>query len=364
SGTLWNYSTPSAPTNTSATSASGGPTLYDYTAIPAAYEVLPGNVQIAKEYSVQGYSRQPPTPSQSKYGTGANPITYELKITANGLLSLSYSYDGGAWTGVIKNQNITTSNGALPTTVRFGFAGSTGGSSNIHEVLCFKVAPASEAASSTTTNQQQSSKVEEGSQAYFGYYNPQNWTGTLTADELINTDGVLTIDTPPNANWDASCELTGATTCATTGQTNVAAQNWQTGSGGRVILTWSGSAGIPLEWNSLTSAEQGDLDAGDATQTDDRLQFLRGDPNEQIQNGGVYRNLDSVLSDIIDSSPAWVGPPSKSEFTAYEAPSTWADKLYPSSTMPENAGESYATYASAVATRPNVVYVGANDGMV
>jgi type IV pilus assembly protein PilY1 len=365
-GTLWNYSTPSAPTNTTVTSASGGPVLYDYPAIPNAFEVLPASVQLAKEYSAGGYSRQSPPVSNSTYGTGANPITYDLKITANGLLSLSYSYNGGAWTSVIKNQSISASNGPLPSTVRFGFAGSTGGSSNIHEVLCFKAAPASAAASSTTVNQQQSSKVETGSQAYFGYYDPQNWTGSLTANSLVNTNGVLTINT--TANWDGSCALTGVAagaTCATTGQAGpVTAQNWVTGSGGRTILTWSGTAGIPLEWSNLSTAEQGALDAGDSSQTADRLQFLRGDPAEQIQNGGVYRNLDSVLADIIDSSSSWVGPPSKAIFAAYESPYNWGDKLYPSATMAENSGQSYSSYVSAEATRQNIVYVGANDGML
>jgi type IV pilus assembly protein PilY1 len=361
-GTLWNYSNPLLPLNTGATSASSGPTLYDYAAIPGGYTVLPGSVQIANEYSTGGYSRQPYSTTSGTYGTGANPITYDLKITANGLLSLSYSFNGGAWTSVIKNESITTSNIALPSTVRFGFAGSTGGSSNIHEILCFKASPATSASSSTTVNQQQSSKVENGSQAYFGYYDPQDWTGRLTANSLINTGGVLTIDS--TANWDARCVLTGATTCATTGQTGLSAQSWQTGSGGRVILTWSGTAGIPFEWSSLTSTEQSDLDAGDSTQTANRLQFLRGDTAEEIENGGAFRNLDSVLGDIVDSSSAWVGPPSKSVYSAYEIPNTWKDKLYPSATMPENSGQSYPTYVSAESTRLNVVYVGANDGMV
>ncbi len=358
-GTLWDFGdNPGSPTNT-------GTAVMDYPAIPSAYTVI--SSKIANEYSSKGYSRQPYTSTATNsYGTGANPITYDLKITANGLLSLSYSYNGGAWTSVIKNQSITASNGPLPSAVRFGFAGSTGGSSNIHEILCFKAAPATQAASSTTVNQQQSSKVENGSQAYFGYYDPQNWTGALTANSLINTNGVLTISSA--ANWDASCVLTGvagSSSCGTTGQVGpVAAQPWTTGSGGRVILTWNGTTGIPFEWPSLSSTEQSDLDAGDSTPTADRLQFLRGDPNEQIQNGGAFRNLDSVLADIVDSSSAWVGPPSKSVFAAYESPTTWKDKLYPAATMLENSGQTYTSYASAEATRLNVVYVGANDGMI
>ncbi|HEV2270637.1 MAG TPA: PilC/PilY family type IV pilus protein [Steroidobacteraceae bacterium] len=376
-GTLWNYSVPAAPVNTNATSATTdaagdmGPTLYDYAAIPQGYTVLPagsGGIQIANEYSTGGYSRQPLSTTSGTYGTGAAPITYDLKITANGLLSLAYSYNGGSWTSVIKNASITSATDpAVPSTVRFGFAGSTGGSSNIHEIMCFKAAPASQAASSTTVNQQQSSKVENGSQAYFGYYDPQNWTGTLTANTLVNTNGVLTISS--TANWDASCVLTGVASGASCAHTGVAGptlpQNWQaSASGGRVILTWSGSAGIPFEWSSgITSAEQSALDAGDSSQTADRLQFLRGDQNEEIQNGGTFRNLDSELADIIDSSSTWVGPPSKSPFSAYELPATWKDKLNPTTTMPENSSP-YTSYVSSKANRLNVVYVGANDGFL
>ena len=130
------------------------------------------------------------------------------------------------------------------------------------------------------------------------------------------------------------------------------------------MLTWSGTAGIPFEWSNLTTAEQTALDAGDSSQTANRLQFLRGDQAEEIENGGVYRNLDSVLADIVDSSSSWVGPPSKSIYDAYETPATWLDKLHPSTTMAENSGQSYSTYVTAEATRQNVVYVGANDGFV
>lgn len=379
-GTLWNYSNTSSPANTGATQvaidAAGdlGPVLYDYAALSQGYAVLPagpGGIQIANEYSTGGYSRQPLSTTMGTYGTGAAPITYKLQITKDGVLSLAYSYNNGAWTNVIKGASISSSTDpTLPSTVRFGFAGSTGGSSNIHEIMCFKAAPASQAASSTTVNQQQSSKVEQGAQAYFGYYDPQNWTGTLTANTLVNnTDGSLTINS--TANWDASCVLTGVPanqTCTHTGQSGVILpQNWQSGtSGARVMLTWSGSAGIPFEWtNGLTASEQSALDAGDSSQTDDRLQFLRGDQNEEIQKGGTFRNLDSVLGDIIDSSSTWVGPPSKSPYAAYELPATWKDKLYPSTTMPENSS-AYSSYvgSAAAANRLNVVYVGANDGFL
>ena len=352
-GTLWDYSTPASPTNT-------GTAVADYAAIPNAFTIIPNT--IAKEYAAGGYSRQ-----------NATPITYRLKLTEDGLLTMDYSYNGGTWTNVIKNQNIAASNGTVPATVRFGFAGSTGGSSNIHEILCFKATPVTSAASSTTVNQQQSSRVENGSQAYFGYYDPTNWTGRLTANSLLtDSSGNLSIATA--ANWDAACMLTGVaanTTCPTTGATGpTTAQAWQNSSaGGRVMLTWSGSAGIPLEWSSLASNEQTALDLGDSSQTEYRLDYLRGDRSNEIPATGptgtkIYRQRDSVLADIVDSSSTWVGPPSKSVFSAYEFPASWHDKLYTSATMAENSGQTYDQYAQAKATRLNVVYVGSNDGLL
>jgi len=353
-GTLWDFSTtPATPTNT-------GTKVNDYAAIPNAFTVISST--IAKEYSAGGYSRQ-----------SATPITYRLRLTEDGLLTLDYSYNGGAWTNVIKNQSIGASNGTVPATVRFGFAGSTGGASNIHEILCFKATPVTQAASSTTVNQQQSSKVENGSQAYFGYYDPTNWTGRLTANTLLtDSSGNLTI--AASANWDASCSLTGVAagaSCPTTGQTGpTTAQPWQSSStGGRVMLTSDGTTGVPLQWSSISATEQADLDAGDSSATEYRLDYLRGDRSNEIPASGasgtqVYRDRDSVLGDIMDSSSAWVGPPSKSIFSAYESPVNWRDRLFPTATMTENAGQTYDAYAQAKATRLNVVYVGANDGLL
>lgn len=343
-GTLWDYSNPASPSNT-------GTAVMDYPALTGAYTVI--SSKIANEYSKGGYSSQ-----------NAKPITYRLKITQNGLLTLDYSYNGGAWTGVITNQDITQQNGALPATIRFGFAGSTGGSSNIHEILCFKATPADASSSSTTGNQRESSKLQTGTQLFFAYYDPTTWTGTVTANNLV-TDSSGNLSVATTANWDAACNLTGianGSTCASTGTTGpVSAQAVSA----RTILTWSGSAGIPFEWSNLSGSEQSALNAGDNNgQT--RLGYLRGDRSNEYQtNGtGLYRIRSSVLADIVDSSPDWIGPPIQSDSKVYLFPATWSDFLYPSATMPENSGQTYSQYVKAEQTRSDVVYVGANDGLV
>jgi len=345
-GTLWNYSNASSPVNT-------GTAVADYPAIPGAYKVLSG-VTIAKEYSAGGLTR----------GT-ATPILYKLRITSAGLLSLNYSFNGGAYQAVLTNQNITAY-GALPSNLLFGFAGSTGGSSNIHEVLCFKATAADTANSSATTNQTQSSRVTSSTQAYFSYYDPNDWTGRLTAN-AVSSDayGNLTISTV--ATWDGSCVLTGVhsgKTCPTTGAAGPILAEAPTS---RVILSWdptlnSGAGGgIPFEFSSLNTGQIAALNLGDSSSTANRLNFLRGDRTNEINTAGagLFRDRDYVLGDIVDSSPVAVGQP----VLPYTI--TWKDNLYSSASMAENAGaQTYSQFIAAEQTRENVVYVGSNDGMV
>jgi type IV pilus assembly protein PilY1 len=320
--------------------------VMDYPAIPNAYKVLSG-VKIANESATKR--------------SDAVPIAYKLKITQDGLLSLSYSYDGGAYISVLSKQNITNSNGALPSSFRFGFAGSTGGSTNIHEILCFQAAPADQATTSVGINAKEAAKIANGTQAYLAYYYPSNWTGRLTANDLLYDASTQIVSVSATSNWDAQCVLTGVAsgkTCPTTGGGATSAE----APSSRTILSWNGSTGIPFQWDKLSTAQQNALDQGDtAPLNSDRLQYLRGDRSNEVDSSGVglFRARDSVLADIVDSSPSWVGPPSSAYAT------TWKDKLYSTASPAENSGtQSYAQFSTTMATRLNVVYAGANDGML
>ncbi|HEX9139422.1 MAG TPA: PilC/PilY family type IV pilus protein, partial [Steroidobacteraceae bacterium] len=327
----------------------GAPTLIaipDYGIIPGGNVVLPAGTLLANE--------------GSNKRSQANAMTYRLKITSDGLLSLSYAVNNAAFQQIITRQSITASNGALPPTFAFGFAGSTGGSDNIHEIACFQAGPGDEAGSSATANEKQAGKLETGSQAYFAYYDPVVYTGRLTAN-TINTDALGNVTINSTANWDASCVLSGvgaAGTCATTAVPGpTPAQAWNTG---RTILTWNGAAGIPFEWANLTAAQKAVLTASDVPPLlTNRLNYLRGQRANEVPNGlSLYRARDSVLADIIDSSPYWVGPPT-SPFTG-----TWKDRLYSAASPAENVGQSYQAFVTAEQTRENVVYAGANDGLL
>ncbi|MFC5473523.1 pilus assembly protein [Paraherbaspirillum soli] len=337
-----------------ATIASSGSTtaILDYpyitgVTLPVHYPLQSGDIPMAQSYT----TTRP----------NAVPITYKLKITPGGLLSLWYSYNGGAYTTVITNKNILDSkvSGPLPSSFRFGFSGGTGGSTNVHEITCFIASPANESSSSGGINTVKGAQVQAGTQVYFAIYHPDNWWGQMTANSVVTTAGVPSISN--TANWDGSCNLTGGG-CAALGTDakgiplkSVTAQTTRT------VLTSDGSGGgIPFTWTSgITTSQQAALNVGPGNVVDTngqiRLNFLRGDRTQE-QPTKSLRQRTGVLGDIIDSSPTWVGPPSK----PYQA--TWVDRLYLAAKNPET---SYAAFvASSAATRTNVVYVGSNDGMV
>lgn len=385
------YTSNSTTPTTSTTKTSSAIAVMDYPMVTdangnGAYKVLSG-VQIASE--------------TAKTRSQACPIAYNVKITQDGKLSFSYALTSnancnggtgtgtgqGTWQPVISSVPITGNNGALPTNVRFGFAGSDGGSSNIHEILCFAAQPVETSGSSGGINVYQNPTIRSGTQIFLANYFPSSWTGQLTAQTIgfNTTTNQLVANTVPN--WDARCVLTGvnATTGAcSTGVTSQAAEAWQAGTSvgnSRQMITWDsvGKTGVPLEWpgsSGITTAMESTIDAGDSgTLNGNRLNFLRGERVNEI-NGtagtNLFRTRDSVLGDIVDSSPTWVGPPQ-----TYSNMDTWTDSLYgPSSanpvTAPENSGQKYsafqalysATSSNTTGGRLNVVYVGANDGFL
>lgn len=335
SGYLWDFSS-SVSNPTKKTQIT-----YNYNLISGGYVTLPASTPL--------YTSATTRPS-------AVPITYQLKITQDSLLSLSYSYNGGVYQPVLTNQSIASSNGTLPSSFRFGFSGSTGGSNNIHEVTCFQAAPASQSASSSGINTQQTGQVKTGTQVYLAYYHTNNWWGQMTSQNLLYNSSTDSVSIASVANWDASCVLTGGACTATGGTTTAQSPS------SRNILTWSGSAGIPFEWTSLSASQQTALTQGDSAANANRLNFLRGDRSNEITSSGsgLYRQRTSVLADIQDSAPAWVGPP------AAPYADTWSDKINASGSLPENTTgvQSYSSFKTAAATRQNVVYVGANDGLM
>jgi len=173
------------------------------------------------------------------------------------------------------------------------------------------------------------STLDTGSVVYQAKFNPSdNWKGELLAINLAG-DGSLS-----SSAWNAGDALDGQALSS------------------RNILTYSGSAGVPFKWASLTVAQQNDLRTNPSGGTDsaaigqDRLAYLRGDRSDEGA-GNNFRLRSSALGDIVHSNPVYVG----NAQSGYNDDASIGDGLY-------------STYQSSVSSRAGVVYIGANDGML
>lgn len=177
--------------------------------------------------------------------------------------------------------------------------------------------------------------IRNGTNIYQARFNSGDWSGDLLSIPL-NLDGTLPADLLTASAWRATDTVT-ATNPST-----------------RVVLTNKASTnkGIAFKWPTTPSSPTtSELDAAQTTLLstnpdtfvtdtlgDDRLSYLRGD---RTKEGVTFRNRNSLLGDIINASPILVEPPAAI------------------STDP-----TYKTFRAARATRPTIVYVGANDGML
>jgi len=181
--------------------------------------------------------------------------------------------------------------------------------------------------------------LNTGSRIFQAKFNSLDWSGQLLSIAL-NSSGTLGA-----IQWDAGQVL-----------------NTQDSSGGastsRKILSYkpSNKAGIAFRWpltpasplaTELDITQSSSLNTSPATATVDgngaaRLNYLRGSRvNENVGGLNFRPRPTSVLGDIVNSAPHFVGAPS----ATYRVPS-------------------YASFRLAYKTRTPIVYVGANDGML
>ncbi|MCQ8127276.1 pilus assembly protein [Methylomonas rivi] len=188
-----------------------------------------------------------------------------------------------------------------------------------------------------------------GSSAVFlAQFNNLNnkWSGDLLAFALNTTNG----DVATTQSWSVNGNPAGAADILDNRANPVTT---------RTILTHDGGDGIPFQWANLTTAQRNDLltDPNGTLGTDDakgqaRLNYLRGDrSNEQSLNGTYsFRDRSKLLGDIVNSDPVFVGSPR----------SAWPD----SAPFPITTGNKYSDFAANNINRAEMVYLGANDGML
>ena len=164
---------------------------------------FPDYAYIAGSYQ---HLSQPISNEAAQTRTKATPITYKLIITPNLKLSLSYDYGNtGTFAPVVTNQDISSTNGPLPSSFLFGFGGSTGGGTNVHEILCFEASPAARTISAPVAPL----TVSSGSNIYTISTNPDPLQGFVNAYGL-NASGVPA--TSPS--WEAGALMNASNRAA------------------------------------------------------------------------------------------------------------------------------------------------------
>lgn len=171
---------------------------------------------------------------------------------------------------------------------------------------------------------------------FSSYFDPNGWSGDLTALTLVSdADGLPTgADPADNTGWSAREVLD-----------SVVPED-------RSILTYNGSIGQPFRWNSLAAGQQADLNTGSPSLGELRLEYLRGKSKATIESensgkGQYFRQRAHLLGSIVNSTPRYTGKP---------------DSNWPNS---DDFGDGkYSVFQNTEADRTPVVYVGANDGML
>ncbi len=171
-----------------------------------------------------------------------------------------------------------------------------------------------------------------GNASFSASFDAENWTGELEASEL--TFSTTTQEPSLISRWKASAKLAE--------QLNGTGWNLD-----RRVVTWSGSAGTPFRaTGGVSSAQRALLETtyGAGTDNTEYLNYLRGDRSNEAPAGKRYRPRTGLLGDISGSKSIAVGPPS-----------------FPFS---DATNPGYSGFKTAYASRPRMVYVGANDGML
>lgn len=169
-------------------------------------------------------------------------------------------------------------------------------------------------------------RLETGAYTYQAKFTSSNWGGHLVASSVDPSTGALT------QQWDAATWLTPTVANEYTKR--------------KIFYNNGGTLkNFISNWNNYTVLTSPTIStpAGLSSITDAQLKYLLGDNSGERKFGGAFRDRSSMLGDIINSQPVYVGLPNVS--------------LY-------KDDPSYASFVQAQSSRTPVVYVGANDGML
>lgn len=190
-------------------------------------------------------------------------------------------------------------------------------SSELAEKLSVVLRSIAEAAGSASSAAVNSGSINTDTRVFQASFDSKDWSGKLEAVEIDENGklGKLTTGTIPNT---------------------------------RQIITMNADKKlVPFTWGDLDATRRAELDPTATATTGPKLvNYLRGSKTDEAPAGLGYRaRKTTVLGDIVNSAPTFVGAPTF----------RYPDGL-------EEA--SYAKFRADNINRPHTVYVGANDGML
>jgi len=177
-----------------------------------------------------------------------------------------------------------------------------------------------------------------GTTSFSSQFDSSTWTGELTANQTT-LDASTGTPTRTEA-WRLSLTLDAL----------AASGGWNTA---RRIATWNNVSrvGVPFRHNTISSTQLSALDSSVRSGNDaqDVLNYLRGDKTHEVGSSvtgsaRAYRSRSTILGDIGQFKARPVGRP---------------DAPYAETTNP-----GYVAFKTTWASRPTVVYVGTNAGVV
>ena len=182
---------------------------------------------------------------------------------------------------------------------------------------------------------------------YLAQFNSNRWQGNLLALPIVDTSTGELATTP---KWDASALLTARDVSVNP----------------RTIITFDNTTsirdGVAFQWADISDDMEADLNSnaqgindspavlaiGEKSNGELRLDYLRGDRSNE--GAGGFRIRLSMLGDIVNSGPVFVGEP---------------DLAWPDFAPFPQGAVAYSKFKNGAAkTRKKMVYVGANDGML
>lgn len=172
--------------------------------------------------------------------------------------------------------------------------------------------------------------------AFFPEFNSEDWSGDVKHAIITrNLDGTYT----RTQKWSARTEIDAQ------GSRNIY-MGGGAGATGLIEFTYSN---LPSDIKTIFNRNPDSLSNTADNRGADRVAYLRGARDKEGNADNQFRRRSSVLGDIINATPVVLGPP---EYLPY-----LADRI------DGNPGD-YLAFQQEHKNRPELIYVGANDGML